>query len=87
MTKKQKPSLLRKKCFKVSIYIYIFYKICILYIFDSLKDHQRIHNAEKPYLCLHSNCGKRFNVKSNLTIHMRIHNNKSFKHIKSIHGE
>ena len=38
---------------------------------QNLNNHKRIHSGEKPFVCKHKNCGKKFNQKSSLKTHIK----------------
>lgn len=45
---------------------------------SSLRVHMHSHTGEKPHLCPHPGCGKRFSVQSNMRRHLRVHYCNSF---------
>ncbi|KAI8060457.1 hypothetical protein BC940DRAFT_312056 [Gongronella butleri] len=40
---------------------------------SSLRTHLFSHSGEKPYVCPHDGCGRRFSVQSNMRRHLRVH--------------
>ncbi|KAI8356651.1 hypothetical protein BD560DRAFT_406505 [Blakeslea trispora] len=40
---------------------------------SSLRIHILSHTGEKPHICPHSGCGKRFSVQSNMRRHLKVH--------------
>ncbi|KAI9023051.1 hypothetical protein CLU79DRAFT_750103 [Phycomyces nitens] len=40
---------------------------------SSLRIHVFSHTGEKPHLCPHNGCGRRFSVQSNMRRHLRVH--------------
>jgi len=44
---------------------------------SSLQTHTYSHTGEKPFVCEHQGCGRRFSVVSNLRRHKKVHQGKS----------
>jgi len=44
---------------------------------SSLQTHTYSHTGEKPFVCEHHGCGRRFSVVSNLRRHKKVHQGKS----------
>ncbi|KAI9299478.1 hypothetical protein BJ944DRAFT_135698, partial [Cunninghamella echinulata] len=40
---------------------------------SSLRTHIFSHTGEKPHICPHADCGRRFSVQSNMRRHLRVH--------------
>lgn len=47
--------------------------------FTLLRYHQRVHTAEKPYVCSHKHCGKKFSASKSLQNHLEKHNKEDTK--------
>ncbi|XP_043116166.1 uncharacterized protein LOC122359969 [Puntigrus tetrazona] len=41
--------------------------------FTLLRYHQRVHTAEKPFVCMHKQCGKKFSASKSLQHHLEKH--------------
>ncbi|XP_058602750.1 uncharacterized protein LOC131521747 [Onychostoma macrolepis] len=41
--------------------------------FTLLRYHQRVHTAEKPFVCIHKQCGKKFSASKSLQHHLEKH--------------
>ncbi|XP_067304795.1 uncharacterized protein [Pseudorasbora parva] len=47
--------------------------------FTLLRYHQRVHTAEKPYICSHKHCGKKFSASKSLQNHLEKHHKEGTK--------
>lgn len=47
--------------------------------FTLLRYHQRVHTAEKPYVCSHEHCGKEFSASKSLQNHLEKHHKEDTK--------
>ncbi|XP_039535401.1 uncharacterized protein LOC120484355 [Pimephales promelas] len=47
--------------------------------FTLLRYHQRVHTAEKPYVCSHKHCGKKFSASKSLQNHLEKHHKEDTK--------
>ncbi|XP_048009554.1 uncharacterized protein LOC125243774 isoform X2 [Megalobrama amblycephala] len=47
--------------------------------FTLLRYHQRVHSAEKPYVCSHKHCGRKFSASKSLQNHLEKHQKEDTK--------